>query len=74
MFKYNKLRYWLGLPCVVTTNGLFVVSKRTFVIRVYLSNDEYLWWGASYREQYCKGFETVEESYDHYNKQKIKPV
>lgn len=21
MFKYNKLRYWLGLPCVVRVGG-----------------------------------------------------
>lgn len=85
MFKHNKLRYWLGLPCVVYMKGMYCVSRRELLVnRVYLSESEFYWW-LEEKWKYVAGYETPEEAYANYtlitdthNKKKgfskVKPV
>ena len=47
--NWNKVRYWLGLRCVVEMNGKFFVTKRQcFVLRVYQGTDDGYWWPSTF--------------------------
>ena len=68
MFKYNKLRYWLGLPCIVYTRGMYNVSKRELLFnRVYLDESDEFWWLDSQGE-YTGTYSTHEKAYGRYIK------
>lgn len=64
MFKHNKLRYWLGLPCVVYTRGVYSISRRGLGARSYLDQKDHYWWHSIH--QYVGGYDTPEEAYDKY--------
>lgn len=73
MFKYNKLRYWLGLPCVVTKDGKFYV-RITFLFTSHYMSKTGVWW--SWKEYTQNEFigrtlsehDTAESAYEAYKK------
>lgn len=64
MFKHNKLRYWLGLPCVVYTKGMYSISRLGLGDRTYLDQKEQYWWHGIH--EYVGLYKTPEEAYDKY--------
>lgn len=72
--NWNKIKYWLGLRCVVEVDGKFLVSKRfAGLVRVYQSKTESYWWTEGYALNYC-AYDTLQEAYDALDKFVCKPV
>lgn len=67
MFKYNKLRYYLGIPCVVMQCDRYYVG-RGVVARTILAYDEYYWWYGN--PSNWGSYKTSEEAYVGYKKLK----
>lgn len=70
MFKYNKFRYWFGLPCVVQRGNKFVISKKTAFIfgRKYLGINSDYWYSNNDFYQYAGLHESAEGAYLQYMK------
>lgn len=67
MFKYNKLRYWLGIACVVKKGNKFAVSKVGILGRSFLGKKSATWWHNMYDlENYIGLYNTEEEAYNAY--------
>jgi hypothetical protein len=71
MFEHNKLRYYLGLVCVVAIRGKFAVSRRSLFCREYLDFSDQGWWGKLYTGSL---FETPEEAFNAWERLLPRPV
>lgn len=71
--KFNKLRYWLGMRCVVTTDGMYAISKRGFFIfsREYYDFSDKSFWSRVYSKSTKN---SVEELLNAYEKQQVRAV
>lgn len=62
MSLMNKVKFFLGLPCIAKFGDQFVITKCEFgFIRVCLGRNEEYWWLESNWNRYCS-FKTLAEA------------
>ena len=61
-FTINRLKYWLGMLCIVEMNGKYMVSGRDLFVRYGVSRNDYdTWCNPMYIVKYCL-VDTLEEA------------
>jgi len=73
--NWNKVKYWLGMKCVVEMNGEFFVTKRQcFVLRAYQGIDDGYWWPSKKHAFDYAAYDTKEKAFAALDAFVAKPV
>ena len=73
--NWNKVKYWLGMRCVVEMNGKFFVTKRHSVLgRVYQGTNDGYWWTTKRNAFDYAAYDTKEKAFAALDAFVAKPV